>query len=223
MPAGLLRLADGRRRSGHVGHPAPEGRVVIVSRLADRAASKPLESLFVVGGVGEDGAVPVPRVAVPQLIPVLERIGVKRRGGGRPRTRSEHLSGDKAYSSRRNRATCAGAGSSTPFRSRGTSGPTADAAAAKEAGPSASARRGTSAATKASARSTGSSVSGPWRRGSTSVSTSSTALSPSPRSGSGSAHDRQGGGCRHTVSIAPWRDVLLSSTTTEAARSSNGR
>ncbi|MET8312429.1 IS5 family transposase [Micromonospora sp. NPDC005173] len=39
----------------------------------------------------------------PQLIPVLERIQVKRPGGGRPRTRPDHLGGDKAYSSRRNR------------------------------------------------------------------------------------------------------------------------
>ncbi|MFE5881523.1 IS701 family transposase [Streptomyces hydrogenans] len=39
----------------------------------------------------------------PQLIPVLERIRVKRLGGGHPRTRPDHLGGDKAYSSRRNR------------------------------------------------------------------------------------------------------------------------
>lgn len=37
------------------------------------------------------------------LVPVLERIRVKRPGGGHPRTRPEHLGGDKAYSSRRNR------------------------------------------------------------------------------------------------------------------------
>ncbi|WP_107121898.1 IS5 family transposase [Streptomyces yokosukanensis] len=39
----------------------------------------------------------------PQLIPVLERIRVPRPAGGRPRTRPDHVSGDKAYSSRRNR------------------------------------------------------------------------------------------------------------------------
>ncbi|MFG2258848.1 IS5 family transposase [Streptomyces mirabilis] len=39
----------------------------------------------------------------PQLIPVLERVRVPRPAGGRPRTRPEHLSGDKAYSSRRDR------------------------------------------------------------------------------------------------------------------------
>ncbi len=37
------------------------------------------------------------------MIPVLERIRVPREAGGRPRTRPDHLSGDKAYSSRRNR------------------------------------------------------------------------------------------------------------------------
>ncbi|MFP8906580.1 IS5 family transposase [Streptomyces atacamensis] len=39
----------------------------------------------------------------PQLIPVLERVRVPRLSGGRPRTRPDHLGGDKAYSSRRNR------------------------------------------------------------------------------------------------------------------------
>lgn len=39
----------------------------------------------------------------PQLIPVMERIRVGRLGNGRPRTRPDHLGGDKAYPSRRNR------------------------------------------------------------------------------------------------------------------------
>ncbi len=37
------------------------------------------------------------------MIGVLERIAVPRPQGGRPRTRPDHLGGDKAYSSRRNR------------------------------------------------------------------------------------------------------------------------
>lgn len=37
------------------------------------------------------------------MIPVLDRLRVPRLDGGRPRTRPDHLSGDKAYSSRRNR------------------------------------------------------------------------------------------------------------------------
>jgi transposase len=39
----------------------------------------------------------------PQFTEVLARIRVARAGGGRPRTRPDHVSGDKAYSSRRNR------------------------------------------------------------------------------------------------------------------------
>lgn len=40
----------------------------------------------------------------PQMIEVLERIRVPRPQGGHPRTRPDHLGGDKAYSSRRNRS-----------------------------------------------------------------------------------------------------------------------
>lgn len=39
----------------------------------------------------------------PQMIEVLERIRVHRPKGGHPRTRPDHVGGDKAYSSRRNR------------------------------------------------------------------------------------------------------------------------
>ncbi|MDX2403886.1 IS5 family transposase [Streptomyces microflavus] len=39
----------------------------------------------------------------PQFTEVLALIRVARAGGGRPRTRPDHVSGDKAYSSRRNR------------------------------------------------------------------------------------------------------------------------
>lgn len=39
----------------------------------------------------------------PQLVEVLDRIRVARPLGGRPRTRPGHVSGDKAFSSRRNR------------------------------------------------------------------------------------------------------------------------
>ncbi|WP_369149149.1 IS5 family transposase [Streptomyces sp. R44] len=39
----------------------------------------------------------------PQMIEVLDRIRVPRPLGGRPRTRPDHISGDKPYSSRRNR------------------------------------------------------------------------------------------------------------------------
>lgn len=39
----------------------------------------------------------------PQMIEVIERVCVPRPQGGHPRTRPDHLGGDKAYSSRRNR------------------------------------------------------------------------------------------------------------------------
>lgn len=44
----------------------------------------------------------------PQMIPVLQRIRVPRPGAGRPRTRPDRVLGDKAYSSRANRAYLSG-------------------------------------------------------------------------------------------------------------------
>ncbi len=41
---------------------------------------------------------------VPQMVEVLDRIRIPRPLGGRPRTRPGHVSGDKAYSSHRNRS-----------------------------------------------------------------------------------------------------------------------
>lgn len=40
----------------------------------------------------------------PMLVPVLEKLRIKRRGPGRPRVRPDRLRGDKAYSSRGTRA-----------------------------------------------------------------------------------------------------------------------
>ncbi|QLE70271.1 IS5 family transposase [Streptomyces rectiverticillatus] len=61
--------------------------------LACEGGRRPLALLITPGQWGD----------APQLIPVLDRIRVPRRGGGHPRTRPDHLGGDKAYSSRRNR------------------------------------------------------------------------------------------------------------------------
>ncbi len=61
--------------------------------LAGEGGRRPLALLITPGQWGD----------APQLIPVMERVRVGRLGGGRPRTRPEHLGGDKAYSSRRNR------------------------------------------------------------------------------------------------------------------------
>ncbi|MFF4796090.1 IS5 family transposase [Streptomyces sp. NPDC001276] len=61
--------------------------------LAGEGGRRPLALLITPGQWGD----------APQLIPVMERIRVARLGGGHPRTRPDHLGGDKAYSSRRNR------------------------------------------------------------------------------------------------------------------------
>ncbi|MGW7594286.1 IS5 family transposase [Streptomyces rubiginosohelvolus] len=61
--------------------------------LAGEGGCRPLALLITPGQWGD----------APQLIPVLERVRVARAGGGHPRTRPDHLGGDKAYSSRRNR------------------------------------------------------------------------------------------------------------------------
>ncbi|WP_202460733.1 IS5 family transposase [Streptomyces sp. SID1328] len=61
--------------------------------LASEGGRRPLAFLVTPGQWGD----------APQFIPVIERIRVARLEGGRPRTRPDHLGGDKAYSSRRNR------------------------------------------------------------------------------------------------------------------------
>ncbi|MFH8370400.1 IS5 family transposase [Streptomyces sp. NPDC018031] len=58
--------------------------------LAGEGGLRPLAVLVTPGQWGD----------APQMIPVLERIRVPRPAGGRPRTRPDHLSGDKAHSSR---------------------------------------------------------------------------------------------------------------------------
>ncbi|MER6625837.1 IS5 family transposase [Streptomyces sp. NPDC000931] len=61
--------------------------------LAGEGGCRPLALLLTPGQWGD----------APQMIEVLDRIRVPRPLGGRPRTRPDHVSGDKAYSSRRNR------------------------------------------------------------------------------------------------------------------------
>lgn len=90
----------------------------------------------------------------PHMIEVLERIRVPRRLVGRPRTRPDHISGDKAYSSRRIAATCEDDTSGTRSPSRKTNGPTAGAEAARAADPPASTASATGAATRSSGPST---------------------------------------------------------------------
>ncbi|MCX4426067.1 IS5 family transposase [Streptomyces mirabilis] len=59
--------------------------------LAGEGRRRPLAFLITPGQWGD----------APQLIPIMERVRVARLGGGHPRTRPDHLGGDKAYSSRR--------------------------------------------------------------------------------------------------------------------------
>jgi hypothetical protein len=88
----------------------------------------------------------------PQLIPVMERIRVHRPGGGHPRTRSDHLGGERRIPAGATAATCDVARSSTPFPNPEISAPTAKDAAAGADGPSASTRRSTNSGTKWSGR-----------------------------------------------------------------------
>ncbi|WP_282698390.1 IS5 family transposase [Streptomyces sp. CC208A] len=69
------------------------GGLISKIHLAGEGGRRPLALLITPGQWGD----------APQLIPVLERVRVPRPAGGHPRTRPDHLGGDKAYSSRRNR------------------------------------------------------------------------------------------------------------------------
>lgn len=61
--------------------------------MASDGGCRPLAVLVTPGQWGD----------APQMIPILDRIRVPRPAGGHPRTRPDHVCGDKAYSSRRNR------------------------------------------------------------------------------------------------------------------------
>ncbi|WP_405891710.1 IS5 family transposase [Streptomyces sp. NBC_00133] len=101
QPAGVRRKAPRvpKKRSTPWQHRPDEGLgrsrggLSCKIHLAAEGGRRPLALLVTPGQWGDS----------PQLIPVLERIRVPRPGGGRPRTRPDHLSGDKAYSSGRNR------------------------------------------------------------------------------------------------------------------------
>lgn len=88
-----------RRRGRPVQHRSDEalgrsrGGLTYKIHLAGEGGRRPLAFVITPGQWGD----------APQLIPVLERIRVPRPAGGHPRTRPDHLGGDKAYSSRRNR------------------------------------------------------------------------------------------------------------------------
>jgi transposase len=102
-PLAHAGTAEGRnsRRAGF-GDPEPADHALGRSRggwttkphLATEQDQKPL-SLLITGGQRGDS---------PQFEAVLAGIRVARAGGGRPRTRPDRVLGDKAYSSRANRA-----------------------------------------------------------------------------------------------------------------------
>jgi len=99
LPAPHGERCESRKRSTPRQHRPDEGLgrsrggLTCKIHLAGEGGLRPL-ALLITPGQGRDS---------PQMIPVLERIRVKRPGGGRPRTRPDHFGGDKAYSSRRNR------------------------------------------------------------------------------------------------------------------------
>jgi hypothetical protein len=116
--------------------------------LACEQGQRPLSLIVTAGQAGDS----------PQFEPVLEAIRVPREGRGRPRCRPDRVLGDKAYSSRANRAY---------LRRRGIAATIAEPADQighrKRRGsaggrPPAFARRPTSSATPWSAASTGSSA-----------------------------------------------------------------
>ncbi|MFJ9419738.1 IS5 family transposase [Streptomyces sp. NPDC101227] len=77
----------------HEGIGRSRGGLTTKIHLASEGGCRPLAILVTPGQWGD----------APQLIPVLDRIRVPRPAGGHPRTRPDHMCGDKAYSSRRNR------------------------------------------------------------------------------------------------------------------------
>lgn len=90
--------AAGKRRAPREHRPdeglgRSRGGLTCKIHLTGEGGRRPLALLITPGQWGD----------APQLIPVMERVRVVRLDGGRPRTRPDHLGGDKAYSSRRNR------------------------------------------------------------------------------------------------------------------------
>ncbi|NUV50701.1 IS5 family transposase [Streptomyces sp. CAI-78] len=91
------RVPKKGRRPGHhrpdEGLGRSRGGLTCKIHLAGEGGCRPMALLLTPGQWGD----------APQMIEVLDRIRVPRPLGGRPRTRPDHVSGDKAYSSRRNR------------------------------------------------------------------------------------------------------------------------
>lgn len=170
----------GRRRTPERHRPdealgRSRGGLTSKIHLAGEGGCRPLGFVITPGQWGD----------APQMIPVLEEIRVPRQAGGRLRTRPDHVGGDKAYSSLRNRR---------HLRRRQIKHtipePRDQRANRRRRGrqggrPQGSTRRSTAAATKSSGLSTDSRPSEPSPRASTNGCTSSTERSPWRRSAYG--------------------------------------
>lgn len=95
-PAGQQEPPDGPDSVEPADHALGRSRGGLTTKihLACEQRQKPLSFLLTAGQRGD----------APQFVPVLEAIRVPRLGLGRPRTRPVRVRGDKAYSSRANRA-----------------------------------------------------------------------------------------------------------------------
>ncbi len=149
--------------------------------LAGEGGCRPMAFLLTPGQWGD----------APQMIEVLKRIRVPRPQGGHPRTRPDHLGGDKAYSSRRNRRYLRRRRIKHTIPKRRTSGPTASAEAARAADLPASTASTTGGATRLSGPSTDSRTPARSPPVTTRGPTSSTARSPRRQSAYGSSMIRR--------------------------------
>jgi Transposase DDE domain len=144
--------------------------------LACEQGQRPLSLIVTAGQAGDS----------PQLEPVLEAIRVPRQGCGRPRCRPDRVLGDKAYSSRANRAYRGGGASPRRSRSRRIRSATGDDVVQPVVGRRRSARRPTSSATPWSAA-TDSSATGRSPPASTNSPSTTSPPSGSPPSPNGCA------------------------------------
>lgn len=97
-PVIALRVcrASGRARARHRSDEAlgrSRGGFTSKMHLVSDGGRRPLAFVIMPGQWGD----------APQMIEVLQSVRLPRPGGGHPRTRPDHLCGDRAYSSRRNR------------------------------------------------------------------------------------------------------------------------
>ncbi|MEW2167458.1 IS5 family transposase [Streptomyces sp. NPDC007084] len=91
--AGPEKRSTPRHHRRDEGLGRSRGGLTCKIHLAGEGGCRPMALLLAPGQWGD----------APQMVEILDRIRVPRPLGGRPRTRPDHVSGDKAYSSPRNR------------------------------------------------------------------------------------------------------------------------